>query len=303
MAKMIQRTGDTIVSSPFTMKNTEFQGFVIKANKEILQSKVNNEINFALDDSEKFEVLSDSIILVFALQQIYPSDSSGWISEMDSGFWIPLLKKGTLDIYFYQPFLFVDSDYALAIGRESYGFHKCLGHVQVPRLNEPSDIYTIDAQVIRGKDKQAVIQRLISVKRESSSDDEIHSNLSSGEDFLSKLLSLFEKSFEFSAIAGMEAIFNSFIKFNMPMIFLKQFPSIEDMDVPCYQAITSATAKMNRFISGGIRGDKYSLEINDYPNYNITKDLGVDRISEVEFSFWANFDFTMETGKVLKRIV
>lgn len=189
MIEYVVRGGEQELPPPYQMKQVEFYAFCIQGNQNAIQSIVDRDLNGPANGRMRYSAFMDTLFLVFAKQQyLVPGNDCGWVEETDVGFWIPLFVKEPFRIRFYQPYLFVDIPTAMATGREIYGFHKIQGKFQIPSLQVPPEYFSVDAITPRGKDRQAIYQRIFTL---TCPPDEAHSKESFDE--LSKLGSEFAK--------------------------------------------------------------------------------------------------------------
>ncbi|AXR59692.1 hypothetical protein [Leptospira mayottensis] len=307
MTDYIVRGGEQELPPPYHMKQVEFYAFCIQGNQNAIQSIVDRDLNGPASGKMHYSAFTDKLFLVFAKQQyLVPGNDCGWVKETDVGFWIPLFAKDPFRIRFYQPYLFVDIPTAMATGREIYGFHKIQGEFQIPSLQVPPEYFSVDAITPRGKDRQAISQRIFTL---TCPPEETHSKESFDE--LSKLGNefakiLFDDPFKIkipstgSTINLLEHLFFP----EVGMVFLKQFRDAADPKLACYQAIVEANSKVTLFRKGGILEGNYILDILSNAYFPFISDFGLKSTSvSIQFGLWCDFDFDFSPGKIIHQNV
>ena len=68
-----------------------------------------------------------------SLRSITPPYSNfGRFVERETAFWVLTIDKTKKRLYWFIPYIFVDNTYAMAMGRELYGFPKSVGTMGLP---------------------------------------------------------------------------------------------------------------------------------------------------------------------------
>ena len=91
----------------------------------------------------------------------------------------------------------------------------------------------------------------------------------------------------------------------MPMVFLKEFPSAQNPNIACYQAIVEASANVVGDVKGRLILEDYTLNIRKCESHPIVKDLGLHCEKEENsyykikpiLQFSVEFDYQMNAGK------
>jgi len=302
----VNRGGEQSLNIPIELNKVSTFSFILKADKNKLQNILNRDLNNPFDFKFNYQVLFDYVFLVYAIQnEATPTDGIGWMPEIDVGFWIPCTSNiNKYKILFYQPYLFVDSGFAMATGREVYGFNKMFGKFQYSPLDAVQDRFTVETIVPMGKGQQAIWERVIDIKREKDGDTKFQkSNISDSQDFFINILKKLNGGSDEIRIPGLNLIINlieDFVNIDIGMVFLKQFRDTENPNEACYQSIVEASAKLETFNGGGFLGDNYQIKLSNYDYYPFCKDFGLSEQTNYPIlSTWANFEFKMEKGKTL----
>lgn len=326
MTEYIERGAQQVFRQPLALQNVDMRCFVLDADIAALQRLCDRFLGHVATEQElRVEPLSSKIVLAFAdiekATSLDPRDSQfGWLPEIDVAFWIPvaLLTKRNddwhvSDIAWFLPYVFVDNAWAMATGREIYGFPKELGMFSIPKENIPNDPFQVSARVLDdySPDTKARDALLFEVRRngqatpnqEPSWDDiddlagEIIRSVFGVGDVLSLLLREGIQIRDFGV-----NLYDHLRKTEVPMVFLKQFRDASDPKKACYQKLIYASADLDPHSvhnAGPLWGD-YTLQLNDFASHPLAKDLGL-RVgpNAIEEAFHLNFSFTMGLGKEL----
>jgi len=302
----IVRGGEQALENPIFIKKAHTYCFFLDASKESLQSIVDRDLNTPSNFQFNYKVLTNQLFLVYAIQDwVKPTSNTGWIPEIDAGFWIlcySLSPKPRL--LFYQPYLFVDSSYGMATGREVYGFHKSIGRFQYSPLDVDQDRFIVETIVPNLDDRQATWERIIDVKRVTTQENFGKNNiLVKSEDFFAELWSKLNHNTDELPIPGLGSavrIFEKIFDIEVGMVFLKQFRDVENPKEACYQAIVEAPAKLESFEGGGVLASDYEVQLSNHPYYPFLTEFGFagEKIP-AKLASWANFGFSMEKGKTV----
>src|SRR5262249_29404306 len=102
-----------------------------------------------------------------------PASNIGWMHEIDVAFWVPVVafNGGAIEsIAWFLPYVFVNNGWAMATGREIYGFPKELGSFVLPKDKDAAALFPLDTLAIKtlGHDSQAEVQGLLDVRRQDA---------------------------------------------------------------------------------------------------------------------------------------
>lgn len=303
----IERTGKQVFQQPFAAKNVQFYGFLVSANEDSLQKNLcdkylNNPSNGAVD----FRPAGPFALIVFnkidSLSSINPPDSQkGWFSEQETAVWVLLEDRKREKLFWFHPYIFVDNSYAMAMGRELYGFPKSLGWFNIPNSPQEAKSFSLETLVLKKFDPNTKGTRelLISVDQ---TDPAGHSVEAAGlESIMKEMLHLI--THQNSIIKDLILAWNSasdVLHGRAPMVFLKQFPEITNPSLACYQSILEVPSRMAKFHTGALLHGKYEITIGDFQSHPISQDLGLasNKIYPV-LSYYVSFDFEIGNGSVI----
>lgn len=319
-ARYAARGGDIVMSQPLDLSPTFMASWMVPADQHAMQRTLDAAFKTPSAGAVDIRPLAPMAMLVAAKiargQSIpEPDHGKGWMPETDIGFWIPCArgqeKNGRFSIdalYWYQPYLFVDNVAALVTGRETFGFHKQSATCQMPTDDAHEARVAVTTLVIREftpSSEGDVIElfRLVDPARERRGPlerlwHEVEGVADAAGDALEGLIA--------DALADWVpswAFVRNFITdllcMNVPMVFLKQFRSIADPQLACFQAVTTAASKMTKWRGGGLL-PAHELTVVPTDSHPIARDLGLAASPlRCPVGFWTEFDFVLESGETL----
>lgn len=310
----IERGGDLVHPQPFLHQGVRLHGFFVRASRRRLQALVAHAL--PPGDAPRFEVLGEHVLLTVAvIPKITSTDpqgrTAGWASEIDVAFWIPVAlgtgRQRVID--WYIPYIFVDNPYAMAIGRESYGFPKALGSFSLPRalLGEhaplfaplgttPSadDGYHVDVIGLsaRHPEVRAERLRLFSLVPAGPASAGAPLGVLRG---LAPLLG-HDPPHPRSLPTTLAQLRRAWLDRGLSIVFLRQLRDAARPHQASYQELLRAPARVARLRGGGLLPQRHALRIRPCASHPIAAELGIED-AVVEAGFWVDFDFVMEKGE------
>lgn len=318
----------------YMQQDAEIVALPIKSDIQKLIAICNKYLNNLIDDEWCYIPIASYSLLVYAKMKIYSlneQNNLGWMNETDVGFWVPVLAckkidKNYVPQYFacFLPYLFVDNPYAIITGRESYGFRK-----QQAQFLYPSEIQNPEFTVSPlgfstfGKDTEGQWEWLVQTKKVTSFEKSVVSEIEAqssnslhllkmlfGANFLQETFNELQKinlAFKFKISSDINELLD--LKFEIPLVFLKQFRDIAHTNQACYQAIVEAPAELLKLHNIGLLNNTYQLHINKLASHPLVQTLGLEAIEyEKEWitaptlGLWATMDFSMNYGKEVHKI-
>ena len=112
-------------------------GFILDADKEKLQALCDRYLNSAIGSAGRFVPAAGFVLLACcrlpSLRSISPPHSNfGRFVEHEVALWMLVIDKAKKRLYWMLPYIFVDNTFAMAMGRELYGFPKSMGTIAIP---------------------------------------------------------------------------------------------------------------------------------------------------------------------------
>ncbi len=305
--------GAPVFRSPYLQRNAQLAAFLLNADIAALQSLCDATLNTPSDNAVTYAPFGPYILLVYAdmqIQSLDPRDQKlGWMNETEAGVWVPLtLRKNVGGIKtpdhaaWLLPYLFVDNPYAIAAGREVYGFNKTWGQFERPGdIQHPEfslDVWGFDAfgPAAEGKPRRLLETRALAPDTAGN----IPGAWTDWDAARSALIQyLFadwnpeEAGTDAAWVAQLEA---------MPLVFLKQFRDAVDSTKACYQAVIEAPLRIETFHGGGRLAGQYGVTLHPLASHPLADTLGLsvdaDGMARALAAFWLHVDFVLEAGVI-----
>jgi hypothetical protein len=296
-----------------------FYAFLFEADQAALQALCDRCLNNPAQGALHYHPLVPRVLLGVAQM---PRINVGaieqkpfWTPEIDVAFWVPLVAMKKLAgvsvaerIVWFLPYLFVDSPWAVASGREVYGFAKEQSTFQLPKGPQDAARFSVDTVTVKqyGPDAQAQVQRLLEVRRTDSPVVGQHSGIwGAVKEAATDVMRLLVGSDGRVTLPGPGLLVEAFqflVHHEYPMVFLKQFRDVADGRMACYQAAVEAMCRISSFRTGGWLSGQYQLTVGEFASHPIVQELGLKGASPPALAAgYLEFDFSMEAGKELWR--
>jgi hypothetical protein len=304
----VNRGGELVYAPPFIADNVQQYGFLLDADITKLQALCDRYLNKPLGQSRFVPggpfVMPSCCILPSLRSSTPPYSQMGWFAENEIAFWILIIDKVTKRMYWMLPYIWVDDDYAFAMGRELYGFFKGMGTITLPESPDDATLFAVDTLALKtySPDSKGEIIRLVRVNKVEGTPE--HQSFGttiwgSMKEFVKSLLTVAHDGL--SLLGNMKLIFDTMedlVHLRIPMVFLKQFRDVTDPATACFQEITEAQASMTKFHSARILKDAYDINIEICDSHPIRTDLGLAASGPLrsKISFWVNYDFEIGLG-------
>ena len=139
MQTYIDRGGELVYQPPFVSDDVEYYGFILDADKIQLQELCDRYLNAAIGSARRFVPAGGFVLLACcnlpSLRSIAPPHSNfGRFVEREVAFWVLVIDKVKQRLFWFIPYIFVDNTFAMAMGRELYGFPKSMGTIGIPAV-------------------------------------------------------------------------------------------------------------------------------------------------------------------------
>jgi hypothetical protein len=298
MTRFVERPGEVAMRPPLAHRRTHMRCFWFRADRERLAALCDLAFAGPSGGAVPVEPLGDGVALVWAeiaeIRSLHPLDAAkGCASEVDVALWIPV-KLGSRTVW-YIPWLWVDSDLALILGREMYGFPKRLGRFSAPPPGVAGPLRIEGLTVAgHGEDRRAAMGTVLEVRpaeaRRRSRVRDVASVFS-----LSGMLD----PLQWIATAR---TWRTGERPRTDLVFLRQLRDVEDPGRAAFQEIVEAPCEVEAIHSGGLLPDPYELILPRNASLPIADALGL-RIDghPIEAAFEVTFDFVVGGGKTLWR--
>lgn len=301
----MERGGELVYRPPFVAKGVEFYGFALRADSARLQDAIcDRYLNRPTNGGTDFRPAGPYVVLAFCNLPILactdpPYCNMGWFAEQETAVWILLVDHKRERLVWFHPYIFVDSAYAMAMGRELYGFPKSIGWFQIPESVDNADLFAAETLVLKtfSPDTKGTRARLLEV-RQTRKADPASTPWTTMAEFMMAIVGLLER--EDSVVRDVRLAFDTaedLVHGRLPMVFLKQFRDVSRSALASYQSIVEVPSKLLKFHQGRLIHHEYAVTVNPCQSHPVRADLGLaaDTVVPV-LSFWANFDFEIGEG-------
>ncbi|MEM8805458.1 MAG: hypothetical protein AAGF01_05465 [Cyanobacteria bacterium P01_G01_bin.38] len=321
-ARYVDRGGEQSFLQPTLSQHSLLYAFFFEGALSNLQKLCDRYLNEPSKGRVHYRPATHFVLVTFGenpeLRSQAPSQKdTGFVPEHEVIIWVLTMAGRQIGPLFwvdhlawFTPYLFVDSSYAMATGREVYGFPKEWGWVEMPTEPQTLDHLKVEAAVFPtfGPTVGATRKPVISLNRVNR-DQPLHLPRlwrTQQDCFQAITQELFGEDKEI-VIPGLglpiHALF-SLLTRSVPFVFLKQFRDAQHGQQPCYQAIIEADTQLVKFRGGGLIEHPFKAQINNFASHPIVSDFGLGGPSPpVKFAFWTEFDFTIERGKEIVRMM
>lgn len=241
----------------------------------------------------------------------------GWghTSEREATFWIAVsdYKRHGADelckkVELFVPYIYSDNPWAVAGGREIYGFPKQASTILMPGTLQGAGAFEIRTLAYRhfSPDCQAQVSPVLSLERADGAPfTHGELGLSLGEELLEKLGvlrdelgQLLDFNFEIGA-----RIIEFLFRPSIPMVFLKQFRDVGTATGACYQAIVGAEADEIRLRSLRLLLRRFRLSVETLASQPLARTLGLELDSRGQLTIpgglQVQFDFRLNEGHLI----
>jgi hypothetical protein len=239
----------------------------------------------------------------------------GHTSEHEATFWVPVsdYKKHGADelckkVELFIPFIYADNPWAVAGGREIYGFPKQAATVHMPGGEQDTGHFEIRTLAYRtfSKDSVAHVSRLLTVERADGAPLEHgEAGFALGEELLHSLGALRDElgqlvDFNFEVGAR---IIEYLFRPSIPMVFLKQFREVGSATGACYQAIVGAEADQLQLKSLRLLPRRFRLKVETLASQPLAETLGLELDARGQLiipgGLQIQFDFRLNEGHLI----
>jgi hypothetical protein len=267
--------------------------FFLKGQQSKLQALCDRFLNHPSGGAVDYRPRLPFVMLTFQHVGRLSSGAEGFkdwghTSEREATFWIAVsdYKKHGPDelckkVELFVPFIYSDNPWAVAGGRELYGFPKQGSTILMPGSGQGAGAFEIQTLAYRAfhPDSQAQVCRVLSVERaDGAAFEHGELGLSLGEELIEKLGvlrdelgQLLDFNFEIGA-----KIIEYLLRPTLPMVFLKQLRSVGDTTGACYQAIVGAEADQLEVKSLRLLLRRFRLRLETLASQPLAETLGLE---------------------------
>lgn len=334
MTDYLRRPGIQILQPPYVAEKTTFFAFAVRTDPAVVQAQLIDPIlNRPLEPAAggappaRFELKTRFVLAVFNhiahFGPAQPPDSDlGWHTEEEFAIWMLVEDTVTGDTFWFHPYMLVDNFYALAIGREVYGFPKEIGRFDITKEPErkPLIASALATPVFAPTSQSAWLPVATAVppfSKESrpgagvahagetvTKERDVYltavaaaAGPPDGESISAAELKAWDYKTELVLLAA------ALLDLDSPFLFLKQFPRIDDPRKVAYQAITEAALEVTKVRAMRVMLP-WRLKLADFDSHPMLRTLGRagDDTILPWLSSWLLLDFHVPAGTMRHKI-
>jgi hypothetical protein len=309
ISNYIDRGGELVYQPPFLAEHVGYYGFILDADKAKLQEVCDRYLNSPLGARQRFVPAGGFVLLACcdlpSLQSTTePYRSRGSMAEREVAIWVLLIDTVKERLYWFLPYIFVDNTYAMAMGRELYGFPKSMGTISfLPDPTQPDQI-ALDTLVLKNYSPQShgQVLRLVEVVKSADTFTGPSGARHDFAEFTREIVKILDEDFHLLTDASLLIpLMADLLQLKMPMVFLKQFRDVVDPVRAAYQSIVETTPFSSHIYELRFLSSHYDVMIEECDSHPISAELGLTLAGPLrpKLSFYLNFDFQIGTGVVL----
>ena len=320
----IEGGGAQTYPQPYRIEGADFYAFLLAADAKALVAVCDRYLNPLARDGMRYHPLVGRVMLgitdIRKIQIGARDDRKFWTPEIDVAFWVPVVavhRVAGVDVVsrfaWMMTYVVVDDTWAVASGREVYGFPKALGVIRRqaaargPGAQVALDSLTVDTLAVAkfGPDAEAHVQRLLEVRRVGAGSPGAPARAwvtlrEAAADFFALLSGGGSGRLTLPGPGLLVELFDLLRHHEYPLVFLKQFRDAADGTQACYQAVVEAPVRITSFRGGGWLDGEYRLRIEPLESHPIAQELGLAGPEpRILAATYMAFDFDIGDGRVI----
>jgi len=313
--RYINHVSPIVFDGPYSLLDTKLFLFPVKGDKQKIQASVDSFFEPILKDSHiKYQVMSSYLAIGVSYMNAVSANPEvqkifGGFDETDYASWVPLLKtvRGVpVGIYWFMSFVLVDNPFAVATGREVFGFQKNQATFDPPNKPDgPVDFkasaWSLETYSPESRVKLRPIFELCKTNQAASSKHTIKELDPGHTSLLESMESDWDglaKGFE-TAEVMVESLYKSLFLSEVPMVFLKQFRSATDTSEACCQSVVETMFKITEGPKISLITDQYQLTFGPNATYNLSEQYGLESGCLIDLSIEVDMSFDLPAGKIV----
>ncbi len=283
-----------VFRGPYMQRDARVVVYVLPADVQQLKCLCDTYLNLPGVDVPnrakrqwEYVPLASCVLMVYADMCIASLDARdrnwGWMREHEIGLWVPVVARARAgDLWvvdhgaFFVPYLFVDNPYALSAGREVYGFPKMWGAID-PVTDQASPAFSLDVWGFEtlSPDVEGYLQPLLDV-RVAASESLQTQRFSRWADVRGAMWHfLLDQGLMAESLSASHEDVGDTELLTVPLVFLKQFPEVQDTRQACYQTVVEAEASVQTFYQGSVLAGTHQLTLNAMESHPIAQAFGL----------------------------
>lgn len=314
--RYVERDNEIIYRPPFLQADTTLTAWMVRGNRDAMQAVVDRQLNQPSNNTPYTykALLSHAMFVLADIPQVRstdPRDSQrGFIAETDVCFWVltAAYVGDRIDhIAWFIPYIWVDSPYTMANGREVFGFPKSFANAVMPK--DPTDPGPFSAQglVLRTYSPETEVASLPLFTLGRDPESTLNDLETFGPDDRVKAFTAIAKKISDvgEPLCGdwkfILSLIEDMLGKHLPVVYLKQFRDCVDPTAACYQAIIESNSTIQSFSGGGFLPLGWHMKLFPYASVDMGKHLGIENDVDIDLGFWVKFTFSVDLGKEVWR--
>lgn len=310
----IERSGGLSFKQPFQLNRVGAWCFGLRGTVQALQDYCDATVNLGSVITPRYMVVSPFIMLSFfeipQISSLHPDDrDKGSVNEREVNLTIPLVTLSPPRLVYYMASLWVDDGAAMVGGRETYGYPKHLGQLHFPSGLGQAAQFSATTKAIRrfGPNAHQTEEQLIRVARQDGDGTTASKEgYSAPADVLVNVMNDLLGALLPPPLDGSLAAFWSSFDLEQPLTlaFLKQFRSVADGSLACYQAVNETSFAVTKLHESHQLAGDFKITIPRLDSAPLAGQFGLggaDAQGDVQqfasFAYYLNFDFRLEAGR------
>lgn len=302
--------GDLELVPPFQFKKLQLQSYPLRADPARLQQIVDS-LNIAPPEVCEFRAVGSRVFMQLAVYPFMQSEAQpdGWFKENELSFNILVLCGKRVNGVFvadsaayHLPFVFVDTSFAIASGREVFGFPKAQSQMTfgAPGEAEVVSVNTLALPIDRPTEGARMVQ-LVTL-RETEKLHGLSGLVTEGLGALEDVgrLLLGPDGLADQGTTSVMAMLKTLLRDRVGMVCLKQFRDAHQPDRACYQAVVRADFCIDRWVDASLLPGRFAVKILRDASFPIIEAFGLqtdaEGLIETDQAFSMTFDCTVTPG-------
>ena len=320
MPYYVEHGGEVALCPPGVAMGTRAYCFMLEADRTKLAEMFDRYLDAPSMGAVHYEPVGSLVVLMFAniahLSATLPPDvRMGYMVEREVALWTLGYDTVRQQFSMFNPYMIVNHPWAMAMGREVYGFPKQLGVVTLPDDGKP-DKYALDLPGVKqwGPDQEFAWHRFLDVVETGADTAAAPPDFSSAARELVTATAgvVLAHRAEMSpdatgqssgSSAERDAKLLEVLSFEtMPIVLLKQIRDAQTPMHACFQAVQLADFQVLGFRGAGQLPGSHSVQIQELANEPLRRELGfaAGPVAAVT-AFWVDFDFMVTVSQELWR--
>lgn len=309
LPRHVERCGDVVFRHPTVVRGGDLYTFAVPASREALQAALDRDLNAVLGGRGRFEAGAPLVWLCCADLPCVASDhpldrSAGTVHEREITLFVPVVLRpgsGAARAGLYPLIMFVDHPWAVAAGREIFGFPKNQAAIDLKSDERGLRCVRVAAPVLeRFAPGSAAVERpVIEVERLDDEPPRLLDGLADLGRHLSAQLDA----------AAWPALLRSAARREVPLFFLKQFRDIGDPDRSSYQAVVEAVTRVDRTHALAAERTRFRITLRSWASHPLAREIGLGAggatlradTFEAALGYRVTLDFTIQRGHEIGR--